>query len=150
MAPGTELAWIGSVVNPTYINGLWVVARSATIGLCATATDLVALAVLVSGFGVSPRAASVPALVLGIAVQFVGNKWFAFGDRSRAWLRQGAQFLGVETLGFVANIVLFDLAVTLTKLPYLPLRLLTTNLVYFALCLPLWSLIFRARTQESS
>jgi len=109
--------------------------------------------VLVSGFGLSPRAASVPALALGIAVQFVGNKWFAFGDRSRDWLRQGVQFLGVETLGFVANIVLFDLAVTRTSLPYLPLRLLTTNLVYFALCLPLWSLIFKNRTplaQESS
>lgn len=138
------------MVNPTYLNGLWVVARSAAIGLVATATDLVALAVLVSGLGFSPRVASVPALALGIAVQFVGNKWFAFGDRSREWLRQGAQFLGVETLGFVANIVLFDLAVTLTKLPYLPLRLLTTNLVYFAICLPLWSLIFKSRAQEAS
>lgn len=149
-ANGTGLAWLLGVVNPTFINGLWVVACSATIGLLATATDLVALGVLVSGFGLSPRVASVPALALGIAVQFVGNKWFAFGDRSRDWLRQGAQFLGVESLGFVANIVLFDLAVTLTKLPYLPLRLLTTNLVYFAFCLPLWSLIFRTRTQESS
>jgi len=138
------------VVNPTFLDGFRVVARSATIGLLATATDLVALAVLVSGFGLSPRLASLPALALGIAVQFVGNKWFAFADRSPDWLRQGAQFLGVEAVGFVANLVLFDLAVTLTKLPYLPLRLLTTNVVYFAICLPLWSLIFRNRPQESS
>lgn len=138
------------MVNPTFLQGLATLARSATIGVLATATDLVALAVLVSGFGLSPRVASVPALALGILVQFVGNKWFAFGDRSRDWLRQGAQFLGVEALGFVANLVLFDLAVTLTKLPYLPLRLLTTNLVYFGLCLPCWSLIFRGRPQESS
>ncbi|MBK7585499.1 MAG: GtrA family protein [Myxococcales bacterium] len=128
----------------------WVVVRSAGVGLCATATDLIALAVLVSGFGLSPRIASVPALALGIAIQFVGNKWFAFADRSPNWVRQGAQFLGVESLGFVANLVLFDLALTHTHLPYLPLRLVTTNLVYFALCLPLWSLIFRPAPQESS
>ncbi len=134
--------------NP--VGGLLTVARSASIGLLATLTDLAVLALLVSGFGMSPRLASVPALALGIGVQFVGNKWFAFGDHSPAWLRQGAQFLGVETLGFVANLVLFDLAIRVTRLPYLPLRLLTTNLVYFAICLPLWSLIFRNRTQESS
>jgi putative flippase GtrA len=138
------------VVNPTHLQGLWVVVRSAAVGLLATATDLVVLAVLVSGLGVSPRIASVPALVLGISVQFIGNKWFAFGDRSRDWMRQGAQFIGVESLGFVANLVQFDLAVTLTKLPYLPLRLITTNVVYFCLCLPLWSLIFRPRLGETS
>lgn len=120
------------------------------MGLLATVTDLGVLALLVSGLGVSPRVASVPALVLGISVQFAGNKWFAFGDRSRDWLRQGAQFLGVEAAGFVANIVLFDLAITLTRLPYLPLRLLTTNLVYFCFCLPLWSRIFRPGLGETS
>lgn len=138
------------MVNPSYIAGLATAARSAAVGALATLTDLVALAVLVSGLGLSPRLASVPALVIGIAVQFVGNKWFAFGDRSREWLRQGVQFLGVEALGFTANLLLFDLALRFTPLPYLPLRLLTTSIVYFALCLPLWSLIFRTRSQESS
>ena len=138
------------MVNPTSITGLATVARSAAVGALATLTDLVALTVLVSGFGLSPRLASVPALVIGIALQFVGNKWFAFGDRSRDWLRQGTQFLGVEALGFTANLLLFDLAIRFTALPYLPLRLLTTSIVYFAICLPLWSLIFRNRSQESS
>lgn len=136
--------------KPTFLRAAWLVVRSAGVGVLATATDLAVLALLVSGFGVSPRIASVPALALGIAVQFVGNKLFAFNDRSRAWLRQGAQFLGVETLGFVANLVLFDLAMTRTPLPYLPARLLTTNVVYFCICLPLWSLIFRPRMEESS
>jgi len=138
------------VVKPTFLQGFWVVVRSAAVGLLATATDLIALAVMVSGFGLSPRVASIPALALGVGVQFVGNKLFAFEDRSAKWLRQGAQFLGVESLGFVANLVLFDLAVTLTRLPYLPLRLLTTNLVYFCICLPLWSRIFRTRLEEPS
>ncbi len=118
--------------------------------MLATATDLLTLAVLVSGLHVSPRVASIPALVLGISMQFAGNKWFAFGDRSNRWVQQGAQFLAVESIGFVANLVLFDLAVTLTRLPYLPLRLLTTNIVYFCICLPLWSRIFHPRLGESS
>ena len=135
------------MVNPSFLQGVLVVVRSAGVGLLATATDLVALAVLVSGFDVSPRLASIPALVLGIVVQFVGNKLFAFGDRSSAWVKQGAQFLGVETFAFAANLLLFDLAVTHTALPYLPLRVLTTSLVYFGICLPLWSRIFRTRME---
>ena len=122
---------------------LLVVLRSAAVGLLATATDLVALAVLVDGFGLSPRLANLPALALGIAVQFAGNKWFAFADRSPDWARQGALFLGVETLGITANLVLFDLAVTRTPLPYLAARILATSIVYFGICLPLWSRIFR-------
>lgn len=126
------------------------VLRSAGVGALATLVDLIALAVLVSGFDVSPRVASVPALALGIAVQFVGNKLFAFGDRSRRWVQQGAQFLAVEAVGFLLNLLLFDLAVTLTPLPYLLARVLTTSVVYFAVCLPLWSRIFRAELEPET
>ena len=137
------------MTNPTFLQGALTVARSASVGVCATFTDLITLAVLVDGFHLSPRAASVPALALGITVQFIGNKLFAFNDRSGQWLRQGAQFLGVEAVGFVANIALFDFAVTHTHFPYLALRLLTTNLVYFLICLPLWSRIFRPQMEEA-
>lgn len=122
-----------------------VAVRSAGVGAVATAVDLGALALLVSVIGLSPRAASVPALSLGIAVQFFGNKLFAFADGSPHWLRQGAQFLAVEALGFTLNLLLFDLAVAHTPLPYLAARVLSTSVVYFAVCLPLWSRIFRAQ-----
>lgn len=136
------------MVRPTFLQAFWILLRSAGVGIAATAVDLGALALLVSVLSVPVRIASVPALALGIAMQFAGNKWFAFGDRSRAWLRQGVQFLGVEALGFALNLLLFDLAVTHTALPYLPLRLLTTSLVYFAVCLPLWSRIFKPALEE--
>ena len=123
---------------------LLVVLRSAAVGLLATATDLIALAVLVDGVGLSPRLANLPALAIGIGVLFAGNKWFAFADRSPDWAREGAQFLAVEALGITANLVLFDLAVTRTPLPYLAARIATTSIVYFGICLPLWSRIFRA------
>jgi putative flippase GtrA len=133
-----------------FLPALLTLVRSAGVGVLATATDLGVLAFLVSALGVSPRAASVPALVLGISVQFVGNKLFAFNDRSREWVRQGAQFLGVEALGFVANLVLYDLVIAHTHLPYLAVRVLTTSFVYFCICLPLWTRIFRPRMEEQS
>ncbi|MBX3130007.1 MAG: GtrA family protein [Polyangiaceae bacterium] len=131
------------MVNPSFLPGLWIATRSAAVGAVATATDLVVLAALVSGLGVAPRVASLPALVLGIGVQFVGNKWFAFGDRSRDWLGQGVRFLGVEMVAFAANLLLFDLVMASTTLPYLLVRLMTTATVYFLICLPLWSRIFK-------
>ena len=129
---------------------LALVARSMAVGFLATIIDLGTLALLVSGLGVHPRVASVPALSLGIVAQFVGNKLFAFGDRSRAWVRQGLQFLAVEALGFAANLVLYDLVIANTSLPYLPVRLGTTNVVYFGICLPLWSRIFRPAPRSIS
>ncbi len=117
--------------------------RSAGVGLLATGTDLALLAVLVSALHLPVRLASVAALTSGMLVQFFGNKLLAFGDRSNRWLVQGAQFLGVETLGFLLNVALYDLAITHTKLPYFPLRLATTSVVYFLVCFPLWLRIFR-------
>lgn len=116
--------------------------RSAVIGLLATTLDFATLIVLVSGFGLTPRSASLPALSLGIAAQFVGNKWLAFRDPSRAWARQAAWFLGIEALGFVCNAFCFDRLLALTPLPYVVCRVLSTSLVYFAVCLPLWSRLF--------
>ncbi len=120
------------------------VARSMAVGTFATGLDLVVLFALVSVGHLSPRVASVPALAFGIVAQFVGNKLVAFEDRSPDWMRQGAQFLVVEAIGFAANLALYDLAVGRAHLPYLPARLLTTTVVYFGVCLPLWSRIFRA------
>lgn len=121
------------------------VLRSAAVGLVATLVDLAALSVLISAFAWTPRSASLPALALGVATQFVGNKIFAFRNRERAWLRQGAKFAIVEAASFSLNIALFDIAVTRLPLPPVAVRLVTTSVVYFAFCLPLWSHIFREK-----
>jgi putative flippase GtrA len=121
---------------------LFVTLRSSLVGTVATLTDLVTLTLLVEVMRVPARTASLPALLLGVAIQFVGNKVFAFRDRSPAWLEQAAAFALVECLGVAANFLLFDLAMALGRLPYLPVRMATTSIVYFGLCLPLWSRIF--------
>jgi putative flippase GtrA len=116
--------------------------RSALVGLAATVLDFGVLSLLVTGLGVPARLASLPALALGICVQFVGNKWLAFRDPSPEWLRQAGLFLAVEGLGLLANLVVFDRLLVWTPLPYLVCRVVSTSLVYFALCLPLWARIF--------
>ena len=129
-------------MRTTRTDQLTIAARSAGVGALATLIDLCVLALLVSGLGVPGRIANLPALALGVAVQFVGNKLFAFGDRSGAWLTQGVKFFAVESLGFVLNLTIFDLLVTHTPVPYLGARLISTLVVYYAVCLPLWARIF--------
>jgi putative flippase GtrA len=126
------------------------IARSLGVGALATVADLLTLAFFVGVLGVSARVASVPALATGIVIQFVGNKLFAFEDRSRRWGKQAALFLCVECVGFAANVLAFDVAVRAIPLPYWLVRLVTTNAVYFAVCLPAWSFIFRSTKEETS
>lgn len=122
--------------------------RSAVVGLAATGLDFLVLIALVSGLGWPPRIASFPALSLGIAAQFVGNKWLAFRDPSPDWLRQAGWFLAIEAIGFVCNVVCFDRLLVLTHLPYVVCRALSTSVVYFGVCLPLWSRLFGSASRN--
>lgn len=131
-------------------NRLVTFSRSAAVGVVATAFDFVTLVVLVSGLGVSARVASFPALGLGIIAQFVGNKRFAFRNHSPDWLRQGLCFLAIEAFGLACNALCFDRLLVLTPLPYVVCRMLSTSLVYFCVCLPLWSRLFAQPPGESA
>jgi putative flippase GtrA len=117
-------------------------ARSALVGVAATLIDLATLAFLVEIVGLRPEIANVPALLLGVATQFFGNKWFAFQDRSREHVRQGAKFALIETGALLLNALIFQLFVTRTVLPYPVARLVGQALVYFGYSYPLWGRIF--------
>jgi putative flippase GtrA len=121
-----------------------VLVRSAVVGIVATLVDLLALLVLVQIAGARPEVANVPALILGLAAQFAGNKVFAFRDRSPDLLGQGSRFLLVEAGALTLNAVAFHLAVTLTPIPYPAARLLGSSLVYFGWSYPLWRRVFGA------
>lgn len=121
----------------------WVLAKSGLVGVLATAVDLLCLALLVEGLGVAPTVANVPALLAGLAVQFFGNKHFAFGDRSRALLRQGASFAVVEAGALALNALSFHALVTLTPLSWPLARAVGSAAVYFGYSFPLWGRIFR-------
>jgi putative flippase GtrA len=127
-----------------FFQRIWVLFRSCLVGLLATASDLGSLMLLIHGAGWSKRAANIPSLLPGLLVQFVGNKYFAFEDRSKAIVKQGSLFLLIEAAAFGLNVLLFDLLVTLTPIHEIGARLLGTNIVYLGFSFPLWSIfVFR-------
>ena len=116
--------------------------RSVLVGLVATAVDVGALVLLIHVGGLSPAIANVPALLLGVLLQYLGNKHLAFGDRSKDHLRQGGLFALVELGAVLLNAAGFHVLVTATPIPYGLARLLVTLAVYCAFSYPLWTRIF--------
>lgn len=123
--------------------------RSALVGLVATGVDVGALALLVGPGGLTPVGANVPALALGVTVQYFGNRRFAFRDRSRDHLRKGALFLLVEAGTFALNAIAFHLLVTLASFPFPAARVAGTLTVYLLFSYPLWARIFRPARHPS-
>jgi putative flippase GtrA len=114
--------------------------KSAMVGIAATLADLAALVLLCEALSLAPQVANVPALLAGVLVQFLGNKLFAFRDRSRAWLSQGLRFAAVEAGAFLLNALAFHFLAF--AMPYWAARLVGTALVYFLYSYPLWGLVF--------
>lgn len=129
--------------------------RSAIVGIAATLADLAMLALLVNGIGLSPAVANIPALTLGLVVQFLGNKLWAFEDRTTdraALARQGSAFLAVEVVAFALNAGLFHVLAVMVGVPALVARVVASALVYFGFSYRLWRVIFArtAPTQPSA
>lgn len=132
------------------VSSLEVVLRSVLVGVAATLLDLGSLWGLVDGLGWEPVAANVPALLLGLCVQFGGNKWFAFRDPSGDLARQGAAFLLVEAGAFALNAVAFHLLTVLGGVGWAAARLGGSAVVYLGFSLPLWGRIFRPAGRTSA
>src|SRR5882724_5911297 len=77
--------------------------RSAGAGAVATLVDLGSLGALVALVGVSPRGASVPALVMGAIAMFFGQKHFAFRARQGDARREAVYFALVQIGGLAVN-----------------------------------------------
>jgi len=123
------------------------VLRALLAGGAATLGDVAVLAVLVSLLGVAPRVASIPALVVGGVVNFLGNRHFAFRAAQGSLARQAVYYTIVELAALAANGVLFDVVMRLLPAhlawAYVPVRLVTSHVVFLAWSYPLWRLVFR-------
>jgi putative flippase GtrA len=121
--------------------------RAFLAGAAATLADVAVLAVLVSLLGLSPRVANIPALVVGGVVNFLGNRHFAFRATSGSLAKQAALYTIVELAALAANGVLFDVVMRLlpTNLAwaYVPVRLVTSHVVFLLWSYPLWRFVFR-------
>ena len=122
--------------------------KSGFVGVVATVVDLLLLWLLVDGVGLGPRWANVPALTGGLLVQFFGNKFYAFEDRSRNYVRQTSFFMLVEAGAFALNALTFHVLVTFTAISYLAVRLIGSAAVYFCFSYPLWHWVFQPAPQR--
>lgn len=118
--------------------------RSLFAGGMATLADLATLALLVSVLHLEPRAANVPALLAGAAVQFFTNRHFVFRAREGSIAKQAMLFFLVEAIALLLNGLLFDHAMRVVAPSlYAVARLVTSNLVYVGFSYPLWRFVFR-------
>jgi putative flippase GtrA len=122
--------------------------RSWIVGGLATIPHLVALIILVYLFHVNDRLANPPALIIGLTIQFFGNKYFAFEDHSPRLLHQGSLFLLVEVGAFLLNLGIYDFLVAFWQINCIAAMLIGTFVVYQGFSFPLWGYIFKRTVEE--
>ncbi len=133
---------------PTRLARLARFLRAGIAGALATLVDVATLAILVSGFHVDARAASVPALIAGGLANFVGNRHFAFRAREGSLVRQAVLYTLVEVFALAANALLYDAVLRTwpqTTHAYWLVRLATSHLVFLAWSYPLWRRVFAVK-----
>ncbi|GEM_PF-975223 len=116
--------------------------KSALVGIVATLSDLFLLFVLVDLFSLEPKWANIPTLLLGVSIQFFGNKHLAFQSKNTSPWKEGLLFTIVEIGALLLNAGLFHLGAVQYQLPYLATRLAVGLLVYMFFSYPLWKGIF--------
>jgi putative flippase GtrA len=142
---GIRMVW---PMTRTFQTRVQQVLRGGAVGAVATLGDAATLAVLTEAHLLAPQIAIVPAMALGVLIQFVGNKYLTFQDRShRRIAAQSLQFAIVELLSMGLGLLLYQ-QVLRTGLHYLLARSLVGALIYFGVSLPLWGRIFRQRSGE--
>lgn len=132
------------------VQRLFTFLRATLTGGLATLADLGVLSILVSLLHVPARAASLPALIVGGVVNFVGNRTFAFkqeGLRPGSLPRQVVLYTIVEVVALALSALLFDAALQHVRIAqniYPLVRLATGSVVFFLWSYPLWKRIFRS------
>jgi putative flippase GtrA len=124
--------------------------RSLLTGGAATLADLATLAFAVGVLHASPAAASLPALVVGAAVQFVGNRYFAFRAGRAPVARQAVLFVASEAVTMLLNAVVYQAVAShlpLTLTTAVLARIVTTNLVFLLWSYPVWKRVFQPTGQ---
>lgn len=126
---------------------LKVFARSLLASGAATFVDLASLGVMVTVLGISPRAASIPALLVAAATQFVAQRRFAFRATTASVAGQAIRFAPIHATTLVLNAVLFDVALRFAGAcaPLWAVRLAVGNAVYLAWSFPMAKWTFSDR-----
>ena len=128
------------------------VARSGVAGIAATASDVATLTLLVKLFGLDPRAANVPALLVGAIVNFIGNR-YAFRAANGGAAQQAVGYSIVELVALGLNGVLYELVLRVvpqTGAMFWLVRLVVSCAVFLGWSYPLWRRVFRPKRRPSA
>ncbi len=117
--------------------------RIILVGLCATLMDLGTLHLMHS---MSTHLANIISLIVGAHIQFLGNRYIVYPEsQHRSFWRQLIAFFFAESFALLCNAALFEGLVHFTS-PAIA-RLCGSFLVFLAVNLPLWYLIFHPKAQ---
>jgi putative flippase GtrA len=119
--------------------------RTAMVGLLASAGSLGVLTILIQVCHLPPTEANIPSLATGTAIQFLGNRYFAFRSTQNSAVFQLLGFLVSEAIAFGMNVYLFNFLVESLGAHFLVARLLGTFIVFILFSFPTWCfLVFRS------
>ncbi len=122
--------------------------RSSAVGLAATAADFGVLELLVRVLHVDPPKAKIASSAVGIAVQFIGNRTFAFHASEGRLGRQILMFCWVESITLTLNWLLFRFLKRSLHLPLEITNIIVTSVVYVGFSYPAWRIVFRVRKAD--
>lgn len=119
--------------------------RSALVGGVATLVDLAVLEILSRGFDVDPTHAKIPAFLVALLVQFIGNRNFTFHAIGGSLRRQIALFGIVESFTLFFHWLFFRILVRTFHVPIEAANFLVSFVVYVGFSYPAWRIVFRTK-----
>jgi putative flippase GtrA len=119
--------------------------RSALVGVAATLVDLAVLELLSRVFHVDPTHAKIPAFLVALLVQFIGNRSFTFKAIGGSLRRQITLFGLVESVTLFLHWLLFRISVVTFHLPIEAANFLVSFVVYVGFSYPAWRIVFRTK-----
>lgn len=120
-------------------------ARASLVGSAASLVDWAALVMLVELGHIPAQFASIPALLLGAIVQFIGCRYFVFDGRDGDLGKQVVGFAVAEAGTLFLNAVVFQLLISTVHAPYAMARVVGTFLVFNLFSRQAWREVFTAR-----
>lgn len=123
--------------------------KSLGVGGVATIVSMGALYLLVEYAGMSAQWGNAISLPLGVIIQFVGNRFWAFDKAKGNPALQFPIFVGLEVTGIFINVGLFWVFTEKLAMHYMLARLIGTGLVFWCFSYPLWQLLFVGRKSST-
>jgi putative flippase GtrA len=136
--------------KPSLVSRFMRFLRSSLVGIVATAADFTVLEVCMRLLHLEAGTSKIFAFLVGLSVQFFGNRSFAFHATGGSMRRQVLLFCLVESVALTLNWALFRQLVNRARLPIEIANFLVTFVVYVGFSYPAWRIVFRVRGQPKS